>query len=145
MAMHTVTSIEIARPAADVFAVVADMSRNTEWQEGMKSCRWTSEPPIGVGSTYEQVAVFRGKEIVTKFRVEEYDPGALIRMVSTQSTFPLDVTRRVEPRGDGRCRVTAVVKGEPGGLLKLLGPLTKRMVKRSVRADYQRLKAHLEG
>lgn len=31
----------------------------------MRSCRWTSDPPIGVGSTYDQVASFLGREIIT--------------------------------------------------------------------------------
>lgn len=58
-------AIDIERPAADVFAFVSDMANNTRWQNGMRSCRWTSDPPIGVGSTYDQVASFLGREIIT--------------------------------------------------------------------------------
>ncbi len=45
---------------------------------------------LGVGSTYDQVASFLGREIVTTFEVVEYDPPHTIRIVSTASTFPLD-------------------------------------------------------
>ncbi|MGI9645398.1 MAG: SRPBCC family protein [Ilumatobacteraceae bacterium] len=54
---------EIARPAADVWAVVADFSRNTEWQGGMRSCEWITDPPIAVGSRYAQEASFLGRTI----------------------------------------------------------------------------------
>jgi hypothetical protein len=142
--VNTTTSIEIARPADVVFDVIADMSRNTEWQKGMRSCRWTSDPPIGVGSTYEQTARFAGRDIVTTFEVTDFDPRKVIRIVSVVSTFPLDVVRRVVSLDDGNCRVIADVSGEPGGLMKLASPLTKRMVARSVAADYERLKQMLE-
>ncbi len=143
--METTTQITIERPADLVFAVVADMARNPEWQRGMKSCVWTSEPPIGVGSTYDQVAEFLTRKIVTSFVVVEFEPGRKIRIKSVKSTFPLDVTRSVEPIGEYRCEVTATVSGEPSGVLKWLDPLTKLLVALSVRKDYQRLKVLLDG
>ena len=143
--METITQITMERPADLVFDVVADMSRNPEWQQGMKSCTWTSEPPIRVGSTYDQVAEFLTRKIVTSFEVVEFEPGRKIRIKSVKSTFPLDITRSVDPTGEFRCEVTAIVTGEPSGLLKWLNPLTKPLVSRSVRKDYQRLKVLLDG
>ena len=143
--MRTTSEVEVKRPADEVFEVVADMSRNPEWQKGMTSCVWTSDGPIGVGSTYDQVAGFAGKEILTSFEVVEFEPGRRIRIASTKSTFPLDITREVHPIDDGSCRVVATVAGEPGGLMKLFSPLTKLMVTRSVRSDYRRLKEQLEA
>lgn len=142
--MEIRSEIDIDRPVEQVFAVVADMSRNPEWQTGMVSCTWTTEPPILVGSTYDQVASFMGREILTTFEVTEFDAPSRIRIESIVSTFPLDITRTVEPRGDGS-RVVAVVRGEPGGLMKLFAPLMAFQARRSIRADYQRLKELLEG
>ena len=48
-------SLEIARPAAEVFAFLADFENNPRWQAGMKSCRWTSVARAEVGATYVQV------------------------------------------------------------------------------------------
>lgn len=142
--METTTTIRIERPSDLVFGVVADMSLNPKWQGGMRRCTWTSEGPIAVGSTYDQEAGFLGKTITSSFRVEEFDPGRRIRIVSTKSTFPLDITREVVPDGGEACHVTAVVKGEPTGLLKLLSPLTDPMVRKSVAKDYDNLKAMIE-
>ena len=134
--------IEIDAPAAEVFAYIADMSRNTEWQKGMKECRWTSEPPLRLGSTYDQVAGFMGKEIVSSFEVTEFTDGEQIRIESTGGSMPLDITRSVEPLGDDRCRVRARVRGDASGVFSVAAPMMKTMVARSVKADYRRLKQH---
>ncbi len=49
--MRLRSTLEIERPAEEVLAVVSDFSRNPEWQGGMRSAAWTSEPPVAVGST----------------------------------------------------------------------------------------------
>jgi len=134
-------SVEIARPADEVFAFVADFANNPRWQGGMVACRWTSENTGQVGSTYAQEARFLGRPIITEFEVVAVDPGRSIEINSTKSTFPIQVTRSVEPLGDGACRVTAHVRGQPTGWMKWLSG----MVKGSVRKDYAKLKDLLEG
>lgn len=133
-------SIEIARPAAEVFAYIADFENNPAWQGGMVACRWTSEEKMAVGSTYTQEAKFFGRRIDTHFRVTEVDAGRSISIESTVSTFPIQVTRAVEDRGE-RCLVTAHIRGQPTGLLKLFSG----MVQKSVVKDYAQLKRHLES
>lgn len=60
-------TIEIERPAAEAFEFIADFENNPRWQGGMRSCRWTSEGPLRVGSTYVQEASFLGRRIDTHF------------------------------------------------------------------------------
>ena len=108
-------TIEIARPAGTVFDYIANMELNPTWQGGMRECRVTSPPPLGVGSTYEQVASFLGRRIETRFVVTAFEPGRSITIESVESTFPITVTRRVEPLGDARCRASAMIEGGPGG------------------------------
>lgn len=144
--MIDVTSeLPVERPAGEVFLFVADAENNPKWQKGMRSCRWTSEPPIGVGSTYEQHAGFLGKSIDSSFEVVAFEPGRSMTITTTESTFPITVTRSVEPTGEGSCIVRAHVRGDPSGVFRLAAPLMKQMVQRSVRGDYRRLKALLEA
>lgn len=133
-------SIEIDRSAADVFAFVADFDNNPAWQGGMQSCEWTSAEKMAVGATYVQRARFMGKRIDTHFRVTDFEPGRRISIESTVSTFPIQVTRTVDDLGEGRCRVTAHVRGQPTGISRLFSG----MVKKSVRKDYAKLKKLLE-
>lgn len=137
-------SVAIDRSAADVFEFLADMSNNTKWQKGMRACTWTSEPPLRVGSTYDQEASFLGKKIVSSFEVVELEPSERIRIRTTRGTMPIDVTRSVEAHGDGSCIVSAVVRGDSSKVFRVAEPLMRTMVERSVRADYRRLKELLE-
>jgi hypothetical protein len=135
----------INRPAPEVFAFVSDVSNNPRWQKGQVSCRWTSPPPVGIGSTYEQEARFLGRRVLSTFAVVEYEPGRSVTIQTVESSFPIRVQRSVEPIDERRSRVVAEITGEPGGFFRLFAPLVRRIAQRSVDADYDRLKVLLES
>lgn len=136
----------IARPAPEVFAFFADASNNPKWQDGMISCEWTSEPPIGVGSTYQQRARFLGRDVTSSFVVTDYEPGRLISIETTESTFPIKVVRIVEPTAEGTCQVAAEIFGGPDNwFFGLIGPMIQKRAQKSVDADYDRLVQLLEA
>ncbi|MDX1659534.1 MAG: SRPBCC family protein [Nitriliruptorales bacterium] len=139
------SEVAIDRPADEVFAVLADAENNPSWQGGMERCEWVTEPPIREGSVYEQEARMMGKPITSTFEVIDLEPGRSITIRTIESTFPIEVTRSVEPRGDDSCVARAYVTGDPSGVFKLAAPVLRKMVERSVRADYRRLRRHLEG
>ncbi|MBX2802517.1 MAG: SRPBCC family protein [Myxococcales bacterium] len=143
--MQIQSSIEIDRPADEVFDFVSNFENNPRWQSGMRHAQFTSEPPLRVGSTYEQRATFLGRAIVTTFEVTDLKPGRSVSIASIESTFPIQVVREVLPLSEGRCRVTAHVAGQTEGWFRLLGPVMRFMVKRSVDGDYATLKRMLEG
>src|SRR4051794_32153129 len=130
--IETSTSIEIDRPAAEVFAFVSDFPSNPRWQGGQRACRWTSEPPLRVGSSYDQHARFLGRDLVNSFRVVELQPGRRVRFTSTGGTFPLTITRTVEPLGDAGARFTELVAGDPRGVYRIAEPILRRIVKRTI-------------
>ena len=138
-------SVDIMRPAGEVFAFLADAANNTTWQSGMKSCTWTSSGPIQVGSTYEQVASFLGRTIESSFEVTALDPGHSITITSTGGTFPITVTRSVDPLDVDACRARARIAGGPTGIGRFFDPLTQVLVQSSVTRDYRRLKEVIEG
>jgi uncharacterized membrane protein len=142
--IRTSTSVDIDRPAEDVFAFVADFPNNPRWQRGMRACRWTSDPPHGVGSTYDQEARFLGKDVRNTFRVTAFQPPHRVSFASTGGTFPIAVTRTVEPLGAGRCRFTEHVEGDARGFYRVAEPVLEVMVKASIRRDFPRLKRLLE-
>ncbi|HEX6310634.1 MAG TPA: SRPBCC family protein [Acidimicrobiia bacterium] len=133
-------SSDIDLPPAEVFAFLADATNNPRWQRGMRSCTWTTDPPITVGSSYDQIARFLGKDVVTHFEVVELEPPHRVTIRSRPgSSFPLTVTRTVEALGERRCRATEVVNGDPRGFYRIFTPLLAAMVRRSMRADHHRL------
>jgi len=80
-----------------------------------------------------------GKEIRSTFEVTTFEPGRRIVIDTIESTFPIHVDRAVDPIDSQSCRVSATISGGPGGVMKLLAPLTDKMAQRSIEADYDRL------
>ncbi|MCA0986764.1 SRPBCC family protein [Guptibacillus algicola] len=127
-----------------VFEYISNFENNPIWQGGMIEATFTSTGPLGEGSTYDQVATFLGRKIITSFVVTRFERNRCIQIQSVTSTFPIKVTRSVKLADEGTL-VSAVVEGDPGGLFKLAKPLLKRMVYRSVTNDYANLKTILEN
>ena len=112
----------------------------------MRSSRWTTPPPVHVGSRYEQLSHFLGREIHTSFEVTRHEPGWLITIESRQgSSFPIKVTRSVEPRGAAATHVREEVEGDTSGFYTIAEPLLKPVVVRNIRRDYRNLKKVMEG
>jgi Polyketide cyclase / dehydrase and lipid transport len=131
---------EIAAPADEVFEYVSNFERSPEWQRGAKDCHWTSPPPRGVGSTYEQVTNFMGKDIAATFEVVEYEPGRRVRVECREGGFPLTVERSAEPKGEQRCVYSEVVEVGDPGLYSVDPPLLRTNARRFLTADHRRLR-----
>ena len=127
------------RPPAEVFAFWGDHANNPQWQMGQRRCTWTSEPPIWVGSTYEQEAALMGRPIISTFECVEFEPDRRIRMKTTTSTIPLDITREVAPDGDGGTTLTATIRAARRDRAALR-PDHEVDGRPHVGKDYQRLK-----
>jgi uncharacterized protein YndB with AHSA1/START domain len=139
--MTTVTvATDIDAAATEVFSVIADFERGPRWQPNMREARWTTGPPPRVGSTFEPRAPFMGREMKAGYEVTEYDPPRVVTIRSTSGPFPIMVRRVVEPHGRGT-RVTETSSGGP----RLLSPLMKLVLRRTLRRDYRHLKQLLES
>lgn len=137
-------SVVVNRPSEEVFAFIANFENNPRWQSGMQEARKTSEGPIGVGTTYSQLAKFLGRPVESTFEIVEYESNRRIKGRSTSGSFPITFTRTVEPISGGT-QVRALIEGEASGFFKLAGPILNRMVQRQVYSDYSNLKSLLES
>ena len=142
--MRVDVTVEIEAPLEDVFAYIIDFEKNPSWQQGMVSCTFTTPPPLAVGSQYQQVAQFMGRDVVSVFEVKKLIPNERVEFETIESTFPIQIVREVKEQG-GSTVVHAIINGQPGGIIKLLSPFAKIMMRRSIEADYQRLKHLLES
>jgi uncharacterized membrane protein len=143
---RVIVRVGIKRSCPDIYVILEDAEKNPKWLPAMSSCKWITPPPIGVGSRYEQVARFLGKEIHTRFEVTAREPGRLITIQSREgSSFPLTVTRQVEAQDDNHCLVTEMVDSDPGGFYRIASPLLHAMVQRSIRRSYRRLRDLMEA
>ena len=141
-----VVQIEITRPCSLVWEYVENAEHNPEWLPNMRSARWITIPPVRVGSRYEQHARFLGKDVRTLFEVTAHEPGRLVTISSLPgSSFPLTITRQVEPVAANRCRITETAAGDSSGYYRIAEPFMRPIVHRNIARAYRRLKTLLES
>lgn len=141
-----VVELEIARPVNVVWEYMENAEHNPEWLSNMRFARWTTSPPIAVGSRYDQMARFLGRDVHTSFEVTELQPGRSVTISSLPgSSFPIRITREVEPLGTERTRVRETAEGDASGFYRVAEPLMRPMVRRSIARAYRRLKQLLEA
>jgi uncharacterized membrane protein len=141
-----VVELEIDRAPAIVWEYMENAEHNPEWLQNMQLAKWITEPPVRIGSQYEQVASFAGKEVRTTFEVTELDPGRRITISSLPgSSFPLRITRQLEPLGERRCRARETAEGDAAGFYRIVEPVLRMLVRRNISRDYRRLKRILEA
>jgi uncharacterized membrane protein len=137
---------EIARPTEIVWEYLENAEHNPEWLSNMRSARWSTEPPVAVGSRYDQLARFLGKDVRTSFEVTALEPGRSITISSLPgSSFPIRITREVEPLGPERTRVRETAEGDSSGFYRVAEPLMRPVVRRNIAQAYRRLKQLLES
>ena len=140
-----ISTIEVARPAEEVFSYVIDPSHMHEWQKGVTDGRLDGTP-VHVGSRCTTTRKIGGaqREVVTE--ITEYDPPRRWADHGIDGTIRAVVSVRVDPlEGPGRARVTIVVDFEGHGIGKLLVPLIVRpSARREMPGNMARLKQRLE-
>ncbi len=88
-----------------VFAFLADFTTTEEWDPPTLSTRRTSGDG-GVGTTYHNVAKFRGKRTEVDYVVTSYVEGHSLQLRGDSGDVELVDTLTVEPTPTGGCAVT---------------------------------------
>jgi uncharacterized membrane protein len=141
-------SVEIARPAADVFGYIDELERHGEWQSQIQSVKRDTEGPTRVGSrATDRRKVGPGFVQEVTYEITEHDPPRRASFRGVNGAVRPEGTVTVEPLDDGsRSRVTLELDLVGHGLLgKLVGPLARSQARKQVPADQQRLKERLES
>ena len=72
--------IQVATPADDTFAYLADFANTAEWDPGIAEARRLTPAPTAVGSRFEVIALFRGRRQRFEYVVTEFDEGSRIAL-----------------------------------------------------------------
>jgi uncharacterized membrane protein len=140
------SSIEVARPADEVFPYVIDPSTMPEWQHGVVSGHLDG-PTTHVGSRCTTVRRIGGGEREVTTQITEYDPPRRWADRGIDGPIRASVGVTVEPLADAtRSRVTITVDFTGHGIGKLLVPLVvRRQAAREMPDNMTRLKQRLEA
>jgi hypothetical protein len=131
-----VTSAEIDRPAAEVFAYATDPTRFSEWQQGvveghMDGPASGSGPPT-VGARCVTTRRIGGASRPSTSELVRIDPPKTWAVRGTDGPIRAAVDVLVEPLDDARSRLTISVDFAGHGIGKILVPL---MVRREARKE----------
>jgi uncharacterized membrane protein len=138
-------TIEIGRPAQDVFDYVADLKRQGEWQASLEKVEVETEGPTRVGTRAIQTRRVPGGSRSFPYEVTEHDPprrssfqvtGGPVRPHGSMTFTPLD--------NGTRTRVDFQIEFAGHGFGVLLMPIVRRDARREVPENLSALKQRLE-
>lgn len=88
MALDVVSETVIDRPREVVAAYVADPTNAPFWYANIKSMRWESQPPVGLGSRMAFEARFLGRSLSYTYEVTDFIPGERLVMRTSEGPLP---------------------------------------------------------
>jgi carbon monoxide dehydrogenase subunit G len=137
MALEVTASAIVAASPEDVFALLSDTARYSEWVTGTEAVTRT-DGPAAEGSTYDEINPVLGPwKAKTHWRVVEHDAPRRTRHET--GDIPLSshfqVVMEVAPEGDAS-RVAMTLRGEPA--LGPVGAVFARLMQGQVERDNRR-------
>jgi hypothetical protein len=142
----TSVSIEIERPAFEVFRYATDPTKFHEWQRGVVSGSMESEGTPAVGDHCLTTRRIGGAERSATSELVRLDPpnGWAVRGLDGPIRAKVEVL--VESLTDQRSRLTIVVDFEGHGIGKMLVPLVvRRQARAEMPENIARLKDQIEA
>ena len=144
-----VTSAEIARPAAQVFAYATDPARFSQWQHGVVDGHLDSSPAAGkppaVGTKCVTTRRIGGASRRDISELVHIDPPRTWGVRGIDGPIRAAVDVQVEPMTDARSRLTICVDFAGHGIGKILVPLVvRRQARKEMPANMAALKRQIE-
>jgi uncharacterized protein YndB with AHSA1/START domain len=133
----------IARPVDEVFAVITDLERMPLWVPGMSEASFSSDGPLGVGSTLIYRGNFLGRSLEMPFVCTGLTENKHLGTRTTGGPFHLETDAVLEPTAEGT-RVTNTYRGESRGFFKLAEPLVVRLSKKHWETAAENLRTLME-
>jgi uncharacterized protein YndB with AHSA1/START domain len=126
----------IARPPADVFAVLTDLERLPKWQKGTVEVRRAGSGPLTAGERLHEVHAAMGRRMASTFEVTEHEPPRVFALGAVEGPVPLDGRWELSP-DDGGTRLRFAGSGPVSAWMKPL-------IAMQFRGHHRRLKRLLE-
>lgn len=142
MQIEMTTELDIDRPAAELWAVLADYDRDPQWRAGVPAMRAEPRGLVEPGTrTFERMR-FTGRTLHNAGEVTTVEPGRRFTWrTTTGADADADGLRSVEPLDTQRCRVRLEQRVRLTGAHTLGAPLARFLLQRRLEADVRRLAA----
>jgi carbon monoxide dehydrogenase subunit G len=137
-------TIEVACTPAQAFAYVSDFSRVEEWDPGVVESRALDAARTAVGSRFQLVALFRGKQQRFEYVVTALEEGRLIRLLGDGEKARSRDEISVDSVG-GKTQVTYDADIRLKGVVRAAEPLLRRTFRKMGDAALDGLRRKLDA
>jgi len=123
------TTIESRLPAAEAFAYMADFTNARIWDPSVSVARPVDDRPLGVGSAFDLVARFAGRDLPLRYTIISYERPHRVVLEARRPGFVSRDTITVESAEQGSSvHYDAILAFN--GLGRLLDPVMQRIFDR---------------
>jgi uncharacterized membrane protein len=138
-------SVEINRPAAEVFAYLDQLERHREWQSSIVSTRVETDGPTRVGTRVAERRRVPGGARDVPYEITEHEPPRKSSFHGTAGPVRPVGTITVEPLGEESSRMTLEFDLEGHGIGKLFAVLARRQAAKEIPDSQERFKQLVES
>ena len=138
-------SIEINRPAEEVFAFLDQLDRHSEWQSSLVSATVETEGPTCVGTRVVERRKVPGGARDIPYEITEHEPPRKASFRGTAGPVRPVGTVTVDPVGESSSRMSLELELEGHGIGKLFAPLARHQAAKEVPASHEKFKQLLES
>jgi uncharacterized protein YndB with AHSA1/START domain len=138
-------SIEINRPAEEVFAYLNQVDRHHEWQGSLVSTTVETDGPTRVGTRVVEHRNVPGGTRDFPYEITEQDPPRKVSFRGTAGLIRPVGTYTVDPTGELSSRMSSELDLQGHGIGKRFAPLALRQAAKQVSVDHEKFKELLES
>ena len=138
-------SIEINRPAEEVFPYLDQVDRHNEWQGSLVRTTVEKDGPTRVGTRVVERRNVPGGARDLPYEITEHDPPRKVSFRGNAGPVRPVGTYTVDPTGESSSRMNLELDFEGHGIGKLFAILAHRQAAKQVPVDHEKFKELLES
>jgi uncharacterized protein YndB with AHSA1/START domain len=143
--MRITETFVVNRPPEVVFDYMTDPSNLASWQTSKTSVEQLSDGPPGLGTRVrERTKPPGGREFEQLVEFTEFTRPRRFHVHIVEGPYPVDGTWSFEP-SDGGTRVRFAAEGQLRGMMRLLEPVTARIMARQFAGYHRKLRHNVES
>ncbi|MET0864671.1 MAG: SRPBCC family protein [Nakamurella sp.] len=136
---HLTAQTDINRPAAAVWALVADYSKDAQWRHGVSRMQPTPAGLVQVGTTTDESMRLGGSNYRNLGLITAVQPGSYFEWRTTDGA-DANGSRTVTPLTEDRCMLRMTVDVRVRGIQRTIAPLLAKLLQRNLNGDVRRLR-----
>ena len=140
--MTITEDLHIDCPPATAFDLMADVRNETQWNDGVSKAELTTDEPIGHGSKFVTEHGSPLGQIESTITV--FDRPERLEFAATSKRMDLAISFTFTDAGSGTL-VHGTFDPKPKGIMAVLFPLLRPMIRRDMAKQHQNLKALCES